>query len=225
MCKRKLGEKLFNIKRQLHLAMRDGTSTEMAVLHLMDDFDFDLEEVKASWWVWTSLLACFRMDANTFSEKGLNVSFSNVKFIDIAPFVNLDYIRNLGDALLFDLRRSRTPTELFKDIVSDMDVLLIWYGTLQSHTTQARSRFLAPVSILPITAWITDFFNIHQIFNRLVAQFDSSFRNMTPESFMNGRIRTRGKIHYSVPYRCWCSWRWNWKFLEASKSVWMPFPK
>ena len=65
------------------------------------------------------------MDANTFSEKGLNVSFSNVKFIDIAPFVNLDYIRNLGDALLFDLRRSRTPTELFKDIVSDMDVLLI----------------------------------------------------------------------------------------------------
>ena len=65
------------------------------------------------------------MDANTFSEKGLNVSFSNVKFIDIAPFVNLDYIRNLGDALLFDLRGSRTPTELFKDIVSDMDVLLI----------------------------------------------------------------------------------------------------
>ena len=48
MCKRKLGEKLFNIKRQLHLAMRDGTSTEMAVLHLIDDFDFDLEEVKAS---------------------------------------------------------------------------------------------------------------------------------------------------------------------------------
>ena len=55
----------------------------------------------------------------------MNVSFSNVKFIDIAPFVNLDYIRNLGDAPLFDLRRSRIPTELFKDIVSDMDILLI----------------------------------------------------------------------------------------------------
>ena len=48
MCKRKLGEKLFNIKGQLHLAMKDGTSAEMAVLYLMDDFDFDLEEVKAS---------------------------------------------------------------------------------------------------------------------------------------------------------------------------------
>ena len=55
----------------------------------------------------------------------MNVSFSNVKFIDIAPFVNLDYIRNLGDAPMFDLRRSRIPTELFKDIVSDMDILLI----------------------------------------------------------------------------------------------------
>ena len=136
------------------------------------------------------------MDASTFSEKGLNVSFSNVKFIDVAPFVNLDYIRNLGDAPLFDLRRSRIPTDFFKDIVSDMDILLIQYGTLQSHTTQARSRFLAPVSILPITAWITEFFNIHQIFNRLMAQIDSSFRNMTPESLMNGRITTRGKIHY-----------------------------
>jgi hypothetical protein len=34
-----------------------------------------------------------------------------------------------------------------------MDILLIQYGTLQDHTTEeARSRFLAPVSILPLTA-------------------------------------------------------------------------
>jgi hypothetical protein len=37
--------------------------------------------------------------------------------------------------------------------------------------------------------------NIHQIFNRLVAQFGSSFQN-TPESLMNGHIATRGKIEY-----------------------------
>jgi hypothetical protein len=77
-----------------------------------------------------------------------------------------------------------------------MDILLIQYGTLQNHTTEeARSRFLAPVSILPITARITEFLNIHQIFNRLVAQFGSSIQN-TPESLMNGRITTRGKIGY-----------------------------
>ena len=50
MSKRKRGDKLSNddIKRQLHLAISDRTSAEMAVLHLMDEFDFDLEELKAS---------------------------------------------------------------------------------------------------------------------------------------------------------------------------------
>jgi len=41
----------------------------------------------------------------------------------------------------------------------DMDILLIQYGTLQDHTMEeARSHFLTPVSILPITAWTTEFF-------------------------------------------------------------------
>ena len=50
MCKGKRGDKLSydNIQRQLHLAIRDQTSAELAVLHLMDDFDFDLEELKAN---------------------------------------------------------------------------------------------------------------------------------------------------------------------------------
>ena len=123
----------------------------------------------------------------------MDVSFSNVKYLDIAPFVGLDPLRNLGDAPLFDLRRSRIPTALFRDIVMDMDVLLIQYGTLQNHTTEeARSRFLAPVSI-PYNTRTTEFFNIRQIFNRLVAQFGSSIRN-TPGSLMNGRITTGGKI-------------------------------
>jgi hypothetical protein len=163
MSKRKRGDKLSNddIKAQLHQSISDRTSAEMAVLHLMDEFDFDLDELKAS-----------------LMEKGLNVSFFNVKYLDIAPFVGLDPLRNFGDAPLFDLRRSRIPTALFRDIVTDIDVLLIQYGTLQNHTTEeARSRFLSP------------------IFNRLVAQFGSSIRN-TPESLMNGRITTRGKIEY-----------------------------
>ncbi|KIL59239.1 hypothetical protein M378DRAFT_1068410 [Amanita muscaria Koide BX008] len=134
----------------------------MPVLHLMDEFNFDLEEpVKAS-----------------LMEKGSNVGFSNIKYLDIAPFVGLDPLWNLSDAPLFLLRRSRIPTALFRDIVMDMDVLLTQYGNFENHTTEeARSRFLAP------------------IFNRLVAPFGSSIRN-TPESLMNGRITTRGKIVY-----------------------------
>ncbi|KAM6493333.1 hypothetical protein JOM56_011467 [Amanita muscaria] len=130
----------------------------MPVLHLMDEFNFDLEEVKAS-----------------SMEKGLNIGFSNIKYLDIAPFVGLDPLWNLSDAPLFHLRRSRIPTALFRDIVMDMDVLLTQYGNFENHTTEeARSRFLAPI-----------FLNIHQIFNRL-----------RPESLMNDRITTRGKIVY-----------------------------
>ncbi|KAM6493220.1 hypothetical protein JOM56_011354 [Amanita muscaria] len=109
----------------------------------MDEFNFDLEEVKAS-----------------SMEKGLNIGFSNIKYLDIAPFVGLDPLWNLSDAPLFHLRRSRIPTALFRDIVMDMDVLLTQYGNFENHTTEeARSRFLAP------------------IFNRLVAPFGSSIRN------------------------------------------------
>ena len=73
----------------------------------------------------------------------------------------------MGDAPVFDLCRPRIPTALFKDIVMDMDVLLIQYDPPRSHTTEeATSRFLAPVSILPITTRTTIFYiNIHQIFN------------------------------------------------------------
>lgn len=50
MGKRKQRGKLSNdgVKGQLYLAIDDQMSAEMAVLHLMDDFDFDFEELKAS---------------------------------------------------------------------------------------------------------------------------------------------------------------------------------
>jgi hypothetical protein len=89
----------------------------------------------------------------------LNISFSNVKYLDTAPLVGLDPLWNLGDAPLIDLHPSQIPTALFRDIVTDMDILLIQYGTLQDHTMEeVGSCFLAPVSILPTNAWITDFF-------------------------------------------------------------------
>ena len=54
----------------------------------------------------------------------------------------------------------------------------------QGHTTEeARSRFLAPVSILPITTRTTEFFLI-------------SIRFSIAWWLMNGRITTRGKIEY-----------------------------
>jgi len=112
--------------------------------------------------------------------RGLDDTFSTVKYKDIAPFVGLDPEKIFSDAELFDLRRSRIPTDLFKDIVMDMDRLMLQYGPVSSHTTEeARSRFLSP------------------ILNHLVVPFGSSFRN-TPESLMTGRITRKGRIEYHL---------------------------
>ncbi|KAG1731109.1 uncharacterized protein EDB91DRAFT_1058963, partial [Suillus paluster] len=136
-------------------------SAEMAILYLIDEFEFDLDKLKAS-----------------LGEKGLNISFSNVKYPHIAAFIGLDSLWKFSNAPSFELCHSQIPTAFFKDIVMDMDVLLIQYGTLQDHTMEeARSCFLAP------------------IFNCLVAQFGSSIWNK-PESLMNGHIMTRGRIEY-----------------------------
>ena len=55
------------------------------------------------------------------SDKALNVSLSNVKYLDIALFVGLDPLWILSNAPLFDLR---IPTALFRDIVMNK----IWYS-------------------------------------------------------------------------------------------------
>ena len=79
-------------------------------------------------------------------EDRLDVSFSNVQYQDMAPFVGLEPHRQMNDIATFDLYRSRIPTSLFRSIVQDMDVLLSQYGPPVEHETEeATSRFFAPV--------------------------------------------------------------------------------
>ena len=80
-------------------------------------------------------------------DEGLKFSFSNVNFCDVAEFVGLEHQQKLKDIGTFDLHRFRIPTQIFKSIVEDMDVLLIQYGPLPDQTNEeTRSRFFAPVS-------------------------------------------------------------------------------
>ncbi|KAI9444986.1 hypothetical protein H4582DRAFT_871001 [Lactarius indigo] len=116
MCERNKASSMI-ILQQLHRAIGDNVSVEVAILHLMGDYHFDL-------------------------ERGLNINFSNVKYRDVAPFVGLDRIRHFYDAPSFDLCRSRIPTALFKDVVMEMDVPLFQYGTLRNHNTE-ETRFLS----------------------------------------------------------------------------------
>ena len=81
-------------------------------------------------------------------EEGLHVSFSHVKFSNIAHFVGLDHHAALRDIDMFKLHRSRIPTSLFKVMVTDMDLMLMQYGTPTEHQTEeASSQFIAPVGI------------------------------------------------------------------------------
>ena len=84
-------------------------------------------------------------------EKGLDVSYSNVKFSDIAHFVGLEHHAALRDIHTFELHRSRIPTALFKEMVKDMDLMLMQYGPPMEHQTEeASSRFIAPVTFSPL---------------------------------------------------------------------------
>jgi hypothetical protein len=80
-------------------------------------------------------------------EKGLNVSFSKVKYRDIAPRVDLQPGLQGRDMSTFDIYRARIPNSLFREIISDFQVMMKQYGDPVYHKNgEARSRFLAPVS-------------------------------------------------------------------------------
>ncbi|KAH9002125.1 hypothetical protein EDB86DRAFT_2901409 [Lactarius hatsudake] len=167
MSTRKRGEVLSDdeIVKQLRQTIGESPSTEVAVLRLMEEFHFDMEVVMTD-----------------LAEQGLNVSFSDVTYEDIASFVGLDHVLRFTDVTMFELHRSRIPTTLFRDIVLDMDVLLIQYGDLQEQSNEeTRSRFFAP------------------IVNRLTALFGSWIRN-TPEPLVAGRIAKGGRVesYYKV---------------------------
>lgn len=80
-------------------------------------------------------------------EKKLNVSFSKVKYHDIALRIGLDSGLGGDDMQTFDIHRARIPTSLCKQIVEDLDIVMNQYGEPRSQKNEeARSRFLAPVS-------------------------------------------------------------------------------
>ena len=80
-------------------------------------------------------------------DKGLNFSFSKVKYRDIAPRVGLKFELAGNDMQTFDIHRARILSSLFKDIIGDLQVVMKHYGEPARHKNEeARSRFLAPVS-------------------------------------------------------------------------------
>lgn len=85
--------------------------------------------------------------------KGLEGSFSNVKYNQIAPFVGLDPSEHLQDAPTLTMQRARIPDFFFRKIVMDIDGIMMQYGPPMNHkNAEVRYRTLAPASIyIPLT--------------------------------------------------------------------------
>jgi hypothetical protein len=134
-----------------------------------------------------------------FVAKGLNVSFSEVKYCHIAPLVGLKNKLAGSDMKAFKIHRARIPTYMFKEIIQDVEIIMTQYGDPAEHQTkEAILRFLATVrsetSASPMLFWrlLAAF---HRLLNRTVALLKSSIQNI-PETIIMGRLTTKGRIEY-----------------------------
>ena len=151
--KRRRGVKLTGsqLVDAMDAAISSVGSPELAILQILDHYDIDLDDLRGL------LLGFYSSMKHIFGmrfifrvivlEKGLNLSFSNVKYGDIAPRVGLTTELAGNDMPIFHIHRARIPTPLFKDITGDVQVIMKQYGEPVRHgNAEARSRFLAPVS-------------------------------------------------------------------------------
>jgi hypothetical protein len=88
-------------------------SAELALDYLIDRYNFDLDALKAilvgrQFESASDLHGIFSID---FLARDLDVSFSNVKYTQIAPSEGLEPGLQLWDAPTFEIRRARIPNE------------------------------------------------------------------------------------------------------------------
>jgi hypothetical protein len=185
------------LQAALESAITSQGSAELALLYLIENFGFSLDELESR--LQGSYCSCLQVTPLNVlrTEKRLQVSFSKVKYPDVAPLVGLDFSQGFHDAPTFEMKLARLPTRLFKEIVEDVQLILKQYGPPDYHCNErASSRFFAPVSLLcgqlsEYVLWLTN----QQLFNRTVAQFSSLLSN-TPESTIPGRMATKGRMEY-----------------------------
>ena len=141
-----------SLRKQLSSSIADHESAEVALLHIMEKYDFHLSHLQEILTGWSFILSSRKLNGSVSSpEQGLDVSFSNIKYEDIASFVGLEPWHEFSDVKTFELHRARIPDTLFKDVLQDMDIMQMQYGPPNVHKTEeARSRFLAPVNITPL---------------------------------------------------------------------------
>lgn len=95
----------------------------------MDKYEFDVELLK-----------------DIITDRGLEISFSNVKFDTMASRAGLQKHRELQDLDHFTIHRARLPNALFTQIMDDIQNGIYNYGVFQDHENEeATSRLIEAV--------------------------------------------------------------------------------
>ncbi|KAI9772380.1 MAG: hypothetical protein M1839_002459 [Geoglossum umbratile] len=146
---------------QVSRMVKDRARAELIALELMEEYNFDFHEFK-----------------RLLKDNNLEVSFSRVRYQDIAPKVGLQPYSDGLDIPTFPIFQARLSNDLFRKILEDIQLFTYQYRPLPLHDTEeARSRFLSAY------------------FNRIVGLFSGLIYN-TPESMLEGKIASKGRIEY-----------------------------
>ena len=130
------------LRALLSSSITDRTTAIIVFRYIMEEYNIDLNKLEqllagrsppikyliSGNWQGSNSPKADRID--------IDLSFSDVKYVDIAPLVGLSPYRHTNDIEAFDLRRSRIPTALFKSIVEDIDLMLVQYGPPIEHCTE-----------------------------------------------------------------------------------------
>ena len=144
------GEKSLSVVELVQKVLRMAENkdrAELMVLELMREYSFDFSRLK-------ELLRGKVIQPHLFDlhplivaiANNLNISFSKVQYVDIAPMIGLDPNVKGDDIPSFDMFRARLPNTIFHKIVDDLQVFSAQYGPMDKHENEeARARYLSAV--------------------------------------------------------------------------------
>jgi hypothetical protein len=118
------------LKTELERAKSAFDSAEMAVLWVMERYDFSMANLE-------SVLCAGQYD----------ISFSRITYDRMAPRYHFFNLREgINTVPLFPVRRARLPSGVFFRILEDMTIILNQYGPPDTHTAEiARCAYIAPM--------------------------------------------------------------------------------
>ena len=105
---------------------------ELTLINLINCYDFNLGELKAR------LTGMQYKTVSLYTISGLDISFSRVKYNQIAPFVGLGPSLLLQGAPTFVMHCAHIPNALFRAIIEDIKIIMKQYGPPPSITKMRK---------------------------------------------------------------------------------------